>query len=253
MQNKNKLCAISIVAFLVVSLFLLTIPTTNAATPIITLTPTAQAPLGSVNVAGTSFAATSSVGIGFGEEVAVTGEIGTVTGTGLGPYTGTAANKPIKPGTFLLHVNINNGLSSSDITDAGTGTLTSTAATFGGGTINYVTGQYVTYSTIDPSSFTIVRTLSYTRYQYSVSSAGLTTDSSGAFTSAIIVPNVVNGAYNVLAIDTQGNSATSSLTVNSAVPEGLSIVVMVLLSSIAAIISTRYFRKPSKILSHGSG
>jgi hypothetical protein len=58
------------------------------------LTLTAQAPGASVAVAGTDFAGTSAVGIGFGAEVAVTAETVTETGSGLGPYTGTLANRP---------------------------------------------------------------------------------------------------------------------------------------------------------------
>jgi hypothetical protein len=244
MQNKNKLFTVSIVAFLAVTLSLLTIPTATAATPTITLTPNAQAPQGSITITGTGFATTSSIGIAFGVEVPVIGELGNVTGTSYGPFTGTVAYLPIKPGSFVIHMNVNNGLSVYDITDSGNGALACTAPSFAGGYINYAIGQYATSSTIDTTPYTIVRTLGYTRYEYSVPSTGLTTNSTGGFTATVTVPNTVNGNLNVNAIDSQGNRATSTLNV---IPEGFNIGIIVLLSLISVVVGTRFLRKPSKI------
>jgi uncharacterized membrane protein YfhO len=74
--------------------------------------------------------------------------------------------------------------------------------------------------------------------------AGVTTTGAGAFTASITVPTVADGNYVVTAVDTAGNKATQTLNV---VPEGLTIGVMLTLSTIAVIISTRYFRKQPKI------
>jgi predicted secreted protein len=212
-QLKMKAYATVIMVFLVSSFALVAIV---AGAGSITLTPTSQAPGGSVTVEGTGFNATKAVGIGFGAEVAVTGEIFTPTGSGFGPYTGTLANRPIKPGTFVMNMDINSGLANYDVVDTGTGVLASNATTFASGTINYVTGQVTTSSTVDASGYTIVRTARYTRYQYNATpAAGVTTSASGSFTANIVVPSVASGNYNVTAIDASGNRAVSSISVVS--------------------------------------
>jgi len=234
--------------FLMLPIFLLSMPMANAAGAI-TLTPTAQAPGASVSVDGTGFGETKTVGIGLGAEVAVTGEITAQTGSGLGPYIGTLANRPIKPGTFVLNVNVNNGAAVYDVTDNGAGGLTSTFGGFASGTIDYVTGQFSTYaSTEPPSGSTIVKTARYTSYQYNVTPAvGVATDVSGSFTANITVPILADGNYSITAIDAQGNLATANLSVDTTIiPEGLTVGVMMLLSSVAVIVSSRYFRKRPK-------
>jgi hypothetical protein len=139
------------------------------------------------------------------------------------------------------------------ITDNGAGALTSTSQYFASGTINYTASKYTHYSTADPAGYTVVTTASYTRYQNNTTpAAGVTTDASGSFTASITVPIVANGNYNVTAIDTQGNLATKTLGVDSAIPEGLTIGVMVLLSSVAMLVGSRYFRKRSRIESCSS-
>jgi hypothetical protein len=250
MQHKKKAYAIAIMAFLTLSLVLAAIPMASAAGAI-TLTPTAQAPLASVSVAGTGFGATKAVGIGFGAEVTVTGESVSVTGSGTGPWTGILAYHPIKPGSFSLMSDTSGVV--SYYTDNGDGTLASTSTYFVSGTINYATGVFSRTSTTDLSSYTLIHTASYTRYQNNTTpAAGVTTLASGSFTASITVPSVANGNYNVTAIDTSGNRATATLGVDSAIPEGLTFGVMMLLSSVAVVVGSRYFRKRSRIKSCGS-
>jgi uncharacterized spore protein YtfJ len=85
------------------------------------LTPTTAIPGDSVTVAGTGFAATSAVGIGFGAEVTVTGDSVSVTGSGSGPWTGNLSYRPIKPGSFILMSDTSGVV--SYYTDNGDGTL----------------------------------------------------------------------------------------------------------------------------------
>jgi hypothetical protein len=250
-QHKKKVCTIAIMAFLTLSMVLAAIPMTSAATAAITLTPTAQCPGASVAVEGTGFGATKAVGIGFGAEVAVTGEVVPVTGSGTGPWSGILAYRPINPGSFSMTSNVGGVVSS--YTDNGDGTLASTGTYFVSATINYVTGVFSRISTADLSGYDMTHTVSYTRYQNNTTpAAGVTTDASGSFTASITVPSVANGNYVVTAIDTQGNRATATLGVDSAIPEGLTIGVMVLLSSVAVIVGSRYFRKRSRIESCSS-
>jgi len=246
MQHKKKAYITAIMAFLAFAIILPSIPIIKAAGSI-TLTPTAQAPAATVIVNGTSFGATKAVGIGFGSEVAATDFNMAYTGTGTGPYTGRVSNYPIKPGSFVLlsDTTAGGGLIST-YNDNGDGT---TSGSFEGatGTINYVTGVWTRVTTVDVSGIATNYTATYTRYQYNVTPAtGVTTLAGGTFSASITVPAVANGNYNVTAIDTQGNRATATLNVNSAIPEGLTIGVMVLLSSVAMLVGTRYFRKRPK-------
>jgi hypothetical protein len=94
----------------------------------------------------------------------------------------------------------------------------------------------------------MVHTVSYTRYQNNTTpAAGVTTSASGSFTANIAVPNVSDGIYVVTAIDASGNIASSNLSVAQTIPEGLNIGVMVLLSSVAVLVGSPYFRKRLKI------
>jgi hypothetical protein len=138
----------------------------------------------------------------------------------------------------------------SYFTDNGDGTLASTSTYFVSGTINYVTGVFSRTSTTDLSGYasTMVHTVSYTRYQNNTTpAAGVTTSASGSFTANIAVPNVSDGIYVVTAIDASGNIASSNLSVAQTIPEGLNIGVMVLLSSVAVLVGSPYFRKRLKI------
>jgi hypothetical protein len=246
MRRKMKAYATAIAAFLVFSFAIVSIAVGAGA---ITLTPTAQAPGASVTVSGTGFGATKSVGIGFGAEVASYDTNMAYSGTGMGPYTGRVSNYPIKPGSFILTSDTSSGGGIvSTYTDVGDGT---TMWSYDGtimGTINYTSGVWTRTTTVDVTGYATIYSANYTRYQYNVTSAaGVTTIPSGTFTASITVPTVANGDYNVTAIDSQGNWARATLSVSSAIPEGLTIGIMVLLSSLAVIASARSFRKRPRV------
>ena len=245
MRNKTKACIIAIPALLMLS-FALSIAFAAGS---ITLTPTAQAPGASVSVAGTGFGATKTVAIGVGSEVAGNEANMAYSGTGMGPYSGRVSNYPIKPSSFILTSDTTSGAGLvSTYTDNGDGTTT---GSFEGatGTINYVTGQWSRSTTVDVSGIATNYSATYTRYQYNVTSAaGVTTNSSGGFTTPITVPaGLANGNYIVTAIDASGNRATATLSVNSAIPETTTISVLMLLSSVSVIVGLRYFRKQVRI------
>jgi hypothetical protein len=250
MQYEKKAHITAIVAFLMLSFALAPMA---AAAGAITLTPTTQAPGASVTVDGTGFGATKAVGIGFGAEVAGSSTDMAYNGTGVGPYSGRVSNWPIKPGSFVLTSDTTSGGGLiSKYTDNGDGT---TSGSFEGavGTINYVTGEWSRTTTVDVTGIATNYSATYIRYQYNVTpAANITTLASGVFTASIIVPDVANGNYAFTAVDTQGNKGVASLNVDNAIPEGLTVGVMVLLSAVAVIVSTRYFRKPPKIKSHSS-
>ena len=68
-------------------------------------------------------------------------------------------------------------------------------------------------------------------------------DGAGAFSAEVTIPTDINGDLTLTVVDTVGNIATSNLTV---VPEGLTIGVMLVLSTVAVIVGIRYFRKHPK-------
>ncbi len=245
MRDNAKACMIIFTLFLMLSLVLTSLV---AAAGSITLNPNAQAPGAIVTVSGTSFGATKAVGIGFGSEVAKTDFNMNYTGTGTGPYTGTVTTGPIKPGSFVLYSDTTSGGGLiSTYNDQGDGT---TLGSFEGatGTINYVTGVWTRVTTVDVTGIVTNYTATYVTYQYNVTPAtGATTSASGTFSAGITVPSVANGSYNVTAIDAGGNRATSSLTVDATIPEGLTIGVIVLLSSFAVIVGGKYFGKQIRI------
>jgi hypothetical protein len=246
MRRKMKAYATAIAAFLVFSFAIVSIAAGAGA---ITLTPTAQAPGASVSVSGTGFAATNAVGIGFGAEVAGYDTNMAYSGTGTGPYTGRVSHYPIKPGSFVLTSDTSSGAGIvSTYTDVGDGT---TRWSYDGtimGTINYVTGAWSRSTTVDVTGIAAIYSANYTYYQYNVTSAaGVTTGPSGTFTASITVPTVADGSYNVTAVDSQGNRGWATLSVSSAIPEGLTIGIMMLLSSLAVIASARSFRKRPKV------
>lgn len=252
-QEIRKKHAKVIMAFLMLSIVLAVIPLANAAGAI-TLTPTAQAPGASVTADGMSFGATKNVAIGFGAEVNSSDTDMEYTGEGMGPYKGRLSNWPVKPGSFILYSDTTAGGGIvSTYTDNGDGT---TLWSYDGtpmGTINYTTGEWSRSSTVDVSGIDTNYSATYTRYEFNVTpAAGVTTLASGAFSASITVPTVANGEYAVTAIDTAGNIATATLTVDSAIPEGLTLGVMLALSTIAVIVSTRYFRKRPRTASYNS-
>jgi|WetSurMetagenome_2_1015567.scaffolds.fasta_scaffold06663_3 pimeloyl-ACP methyl ester carboxylesterase len=225
----------------------------NALTRSLTLTPAIQMAGSSVTVDGTGFGATNAVGIGFGAEINVINEVIQISGpydVGTGPYIGYASHLPIKPGTFTMYGNISNTVSIQYAIDLGNGTLTSNyPSLFVNGTIDYATGKYTRFVTSPVNStFNSVHRINYTSYQYNVTpAAGAIIDTSGTFTASIIVPDSTYGNYSITAIDSQGNIAVATLDVNATIPEGFTVGVMVLLSSFALIVSSRYFQKRPKI------
>jgi hypothetical protein len=247
MKHKTKIYTTVTMAFLTLSIILAAIPMASAAGAI-TLNPTTQTTGGSVTVDGTGFGATKAVGIGIGAEVTVSAEVHPITnlvttpdGDGYyGPFGGTTVHYPIKPGSVYIFYDVDG--TTSDYTDNGDGTLTSSSTYAINPYVNYVNGSFGRKSTADWSGFTApVAYINYTYYTYNVTpAAGVTTLGSGAFTASITVPTVTDGNYVVTAVDTAGNKATQTLNV---VPEGLTIGVMLTLSTIAVIVSTRYFGK----------
>lgn len=212
----------------------------------VTLNPTSGQPNESIEVTGTDFAASTPVGIGFGEEIVTSDENMAYAGTGVGPYYGKASHWPIKPGSFVLTVDTTmSGGIISTYTDDGDGTL---SGSFEGayGDINYTTGEWSRTSTADLTGLEQVYSANYTCYEFNVTdAAGVVTGSLGSFTTSITIPAVVNGTHTVTAIDEAGNIATSDFTVvgSDVIPEASTLVVISLLSSVTVIIATLGFRK----------
>lgn len=250
-NSKKNVYAPLIMAILTLSVVLASMSVAKAAGTI-TLTPTVQAPGSSITIGGTNFGINQSVGIGFGEEVQVINETMSIAGpydVANGPYTGFTSHFPIKPGSFSMSINVSSTAFVAVSPDLGNGTLGDPVSIFINGTLNYVTGQYTRFSkTIVSSTSNFVHLVNYTYYQYNVTpAAGVTTNGAGAFTVSITVPTVANGAYAVTAVDTGGNTATSPL---STVPEGITIGAMLTLTTITAIVSTRYFHKKRLLRGH---
>ena len=211
-QRIKKACVTAILAFLVFSAILASVPIANAAGAIM-LASTVRASGASVTVSGTGFGANQAVGIGFGAEVKVINETISITvHSGTGPHTGYVSHLPIKPGTFTDAANQSSTLWMIVGRDAGNGTVTGPPI-FVNSTINYVTGQYTRFTTTPPTAY-YQHLINYTYYQYNVTpAAGVTAGPSGAFSASITVPSVSDGVYNVTAVDTQGHTATATFTV----------------------------------------
>jgi large repetitive protein len=230
---------------LFLSITIAAIPLTSSAGSI-TLTPSAQAPGGSVTVTGTGFAASKPIGVGIGSEITVTGENHTPTGTGTGPWM-TATNRyPIKPGsvTFLSNVV---GSSETTFTDKGDGTFSTSSTYDAGSYLNYVTGAFGRSSTMDLSSSELIFTASYKHYQYNVTMPATTTTATGTCSFQFTLPaSIPNGNYVVTVLDTAGNTATATLTVDNTIPEGFSLIFIIVLSAVAVVVGTRFFKKQPK-------
>jgi len=246
MHPKKKAYA-TVIAVLLVLLLALTYIAAGAGS--ITLPSTPQAPGGTVPISGTGFGVTKAVGIGFGAEVAGSNANMAYNGTTDGlTWSGRVSYYPIKPGSFVLTSDTGTSGLVSTYTDDGDGTTT---GSFEGavGTINYVTGWWTRVTTVDVTGISANYSATYIRYAYNATPpAGVTTTASGTFTTSFIVPTVGNGVYDVTSIDAQGNKGVASLTVDVSVPEGFSVGVAVLLSSLAVIASSRYFRKRPRIV-----
>jgi hypothetical protein len=225
------------------------------AVSVVDLTPTTGEPGDPVVVDGTDFAASASISIGFGPEIDVTNELPTVTDNGQGSnpriITGYTAKQPIKPGSFIWRINFEQ-TSPVEYSDNGDGTLDSNFGQAFTGTINYTTGYFTQTST----SFTNFEAqnpeIDYTTYEFDVTPSGLATDSSGMLSEEITVPEIWNGTEPVTVIDDHGNLASSDFTVTGSdvIPEPLTISAIILLSSVALVVSFYGLRKrpPSKSL-----
>jgi hypothetical protein len=211
----------------------------------VTLTPTAQAPGGTVSVTGSGFGAAKPVGIGFGAALPMTGETVNhlVNGT---TWDYDFTHRPIKPGSVSIHLVRTSDGYEEWAEDNAVGELRLLAGNFWA-TVNYASGSYHREgATTNPALWTF--TASYTSYQYNVTSFGsITTTASGTFSANITVPAVANGNCNITVIDAGGNLATATLNVNSAIPEVLPFGAILLLSSVAVIAGSWHFRKRPRI------
>jgi hypothetical protein len=226
-------------ALLVISF---TVPSATGAGSI-TLTPNTQSPNGLVSVVGTGFGASRNVGVAFGTELSVTGEIVNQVVTGdMRDYNFTY--RPIKPGSVqIIHLNLITG-SAPLVTDDGAGTLyLGSSGNIFSNAMNYAFGNYHRDGlTTNPADYLL--TASYTSYQYNVSSYGsITTTASGIFSANFTVPALANGVYNVTVIDASGNIATATLNVSSSIPEVLPIGPVFMLSVLAIAAGSGHFRK----------
>jgi hypothetical protein len=249
MGNKTKFCTIISLAFLVFSMLMVVLPTTSGAGSI-TLTPSAQPPGGSVTITGTGFGASKAIGIGIGSEVTVTGEVHTPTGTGTGPWMTRTNHYPIKPGSVSFRSNVV-GSSETDFTDKGDGTFSTTSTYDAGSYLNYVTGSFGRSSTMDLSGSELIFTVGYKYYQYNVTMLATNSTAAGAFSVQVTLPTTIpNGNYNLTAIDTAGNTATATLTIDNTIPipEGFSLGLVIVLSAAAVIVSMRFFRKQPNVV-----
>ena len=207
-----------------------------------------------VEVVGTGFAPDTTVGIGFGEEVQVNNELVTVEGAGGEPapagepWFGTLAwGGPIKPLSFNA-TSMVGGVVIPFADVLGNGTCSSDSSMFYQAHINYSAGAFYRISTADLSGYNMTNShmASYIGYEQPATRDGvIETDSSGGFTVLIAVPLHQNGTCTVTAIDELGNVATTEFTIygSSAIPESLSFVVVVILSSVAVLVATFGFRK----------
>src|SRR5512143_999162 len=87
----------------------------------IVLNPTTGAPGTNVAISGTGFAASKTVGIGWGPEGAIVNDPVTVTTVGTTEFYGTTSQHPIKPGSF--NWKYQRGAVDFTITDNGHGAL----------------------------------------------------------------------------------------------------------------------------------
>jgi len=222
----------------------------------IELTPTTGEPGDSVTVEGTDFEANSTVGIGMGPEITVTGELHPIPNpSGTGPFTAVTLHYPIKPGSFSFHCDVSDVTSDYYDTYAN-GTLATTSTYAVDPFVNYVTGEFGRSSNTAWDGYVVTFTANYTYYQFALTSAaGEPTDvSSGAFSVGVTVPDIWNGTEPVTAVDRLGNTAVSDFVTTGSdfVPEPLTIGAIVLLSSVALVVSFYWLRKKStnKMVKH---
>jgi hypothetical protein len=249
MTNFRKISTICLTMMILLSFVVLVVPVKAAGA--VTLTPNQNVTAGStVSVTGTGFTASTAVGIGFGAEVTVTTSeshpIPSPSGTG--PFTAITNHFPLKPGSLTWHcvVSSDSSVVESDYTDNGDGTCASSSTYALNPFVNYVTGQFGRSTSSAWDGYTVVFTANnYTYYQNNVTPvAGITTNGSGGFTASITVPSVADGVYTVTVVDAKGVKATASIGVGTAIPEGLTMGALVVLSSVALIAGAVLLRKP---------
>jgi hypothetical protein len=215
----------------------------------IELMPTSGEPGDSVHVEGSEFAASKSVVIGLGAEVAVTDESVTMTDTGLdsNPRTisGNTAKHPIKPGSLRWQLDIGGFL--AEYFDLGNGTF---GAPIGyqpfTSVINYTSGFFSRTTTGMGVGEVMGSEVNYTTYDAGVTLDGIRTDGSGVLSGNFTVPDDIwNGTHTVTVIDEAGNKATSEFTVYESdfVPEPFTVGAFVLLTSTAIVVSFYWLKK----------
>lgn len=226
-------------------LIVLTIPVINAQTVTITVDSEPVMPGDSVTVEGTDFAPDTAVGIGVGEEVIVLSEEHNISEpAGYGPFTAIVDHYPIKPGSFAFHCYVS-AVTSDYYDEYANGTLATTSQYAVDPFVNYATGEFGRSTNSPWDGYTVIFTANYTYYKGATPEAGVTTDPSGSFTAEITVPAVINGEYSVTAVDAKGNLVTSTQTFE-VIPEGLTFVVMMTLSSAAVLVGSRCFWNRSR-------
>jgi len=241
-MNKRVLI-VTMLFFLTV--FIVSVSMIKAAS-VIVLTPTSGEPGDSVDVEGTGFAASKTVGIGWGPRVAVVNDPGDVTKEGDLEFYGTTSQHPIEPGSFEWTYMY--GVQELWFYDDGNGTLLDPAVgRLESGTINYTSG-YFQCTMLSTTREITAGEFSYTTYYFNSINSTLPilpTDGSGTITGQITVPQIWNGTEAVTVIDEAGNVATSDFTVEGSdvVPEPLTIGAIVLLSSAALVVSFYWLKK----------
>ena len=231
-----------------VSLSLLVVSTTifvTRAAPDLVLTPTSGAPGDAIGVEGTDFAASKTVAVAWGPPVEVIDDAAPVTQEGDLEFYGTTSQHPIQPGTFKWKYL--QGALEIFVEDNGDGTIYDPAVRVLLASINYTSGYFHCIFRSTTLTFTAGK-FSYTTYHFNSANSALPTlptDSSGAFTANITVPDIWNGTETVTIIDEAGNIATSDFTVvgSDVVPEPLTLGAIALLSSTALIVSFYSLRK----------
>ena len=210
------------------------------------LTPTSGAPGDSISVEGTDFAASKTVAVAWGPPVEVINDPATVTKQGDLEFYGTTSQHPIQPGTFKWKYL--QGALEIFVEDNGDGTIYDPAGgRLSSGAINYTSGYFHCRMSTSSRTYSAGK-FSYTTYHFNSANSALPTlptDSSGAFTANITVPDIWNGTETVTIIDEAGNIATSDFTVvgSDVVPESLTVGAIVLLTSTAMVVSLYWLRK----------
>ena len=232
-----------------VSLSLLVVSTTifvTRAAPDLVLTPTSGAPGDAIGVEGTDFAASKTVAVAWGPPVEVINDPATVTKQGDLEFYGTTSQHPIQPGSFKWTY-LQDAMELY-VDDNGDGTLHDPAGgRLSSGAINYTSGYFHCRMSTSSRTYSAGK-FSYTTYHFNSANSALPTlptDSSGAFTANITVPDIWNGTETVTIIDEAGNIATSDFTVvgSDVVPESLTVGAIVLLTSTAIAVSLYWLRK----------